>query len=80
MACQQPGPQRLRQQLIRLERSNLACGGCDSSRLVLSVPIWLAEAATAADFKGGLGGVAPQLKKLITFLAVISIARFCVFL
>ena len=30
-------------------------GGCDSSRLGLRIPIWLAEAATAADFKGGSG-------------------------
>ena len=29
-------------------------GGCDSSRLGLRVPIWLAEAARAADFKRGL--------------------------
>ena len=29
--------------------NSLVLGGCDSSRLVLSVPIWLAEAATAAD-------------------------------
>ena len=39
-------------------------GGCDSSRLGLRVPIWPAEAATAADFKGVLGGVAPQPKNL----------------
>ena len=31
-------------------------GGCDSSRLGSRGPIWLAEAATAADFKWGSGG------------------------
>ena len=39
--------------------TRLVPGGGDSSRRVLSVPIWLAEAATAADFKGGLGGRNP---------------------
>ena len=39
-------------------------GGYDSSRLGLRVPIWPAETATAADIKGGQGGVAPQLKNL----------------
>ena len=34
-------------------------GGRDSGRLGLSVRTWLAEAATAADFKGGLGGRSP---------------------
>ena len=38
-------------------------GGCDSSRLVLSVPNWLAEAATAADLKGGSGGGESPLRK-----------------
>ena len=40
-------------------------GGLDSSRLGLSVRTWLAEAATAADLKGGLGvAKPPQEKKL----------------
>ena len=47
MACQQPGPWRLRQQPTCLKRSNLACGGCDSSRLPpaklgLGLGAWLA--------------------------------------
>ena len=48
MASHKPGPWRLRQQPTWLKSSNLACGGCDSSRLGLRVPTWLAEAATAA--------------------------------
>ena len=45
-------------------------GGCDSSRLVLSVPNWRAEAATAADLKGGLGGRSPPGKSLNFFVIV----------
>ena len=63
-------PWRLRQQPTWFKSSNLACGGCDSSRLGLSVPIWLAEAATAADFKGGSGGRSPpQPKKVNHFFS-----------
>ena len=42
--------------------TSLVPGGCDSSGLVLSVPIWLVEAATVADFKGVY---VPQPKKVI---------------
>ena len=46
--------------------TTLVSGGCDSSRLGSRVPIWPAEAATAANFKGGVWeGV-----------AIISQARF----
>ena len=39
-----------------------APGGRDSGRLGSSVRTWLAEAATAADLKGGLGAKPPQEK------------------
>ena len=52
MASHKPGPWRLRQQPTFLKRSNLACGGCDSSRLEGGV--W--------------GGEAPPAKKSINFL------------
>ena len=38
-------------------------GGRDSGRLGLSVRTWLAEAATAADLKGGSGGASPPQEK-----------------
>ena len=43
-------------------------GGCDSSRLGLRVPIWPAEAATAADLKGGSGGAEPPEEKIKNLL------------
>ena len=50
-------------------RPNLIGGGCDSSRLALSGRSWPAEAATAADLKGGVrgGGRSPSRKKVQTF-------------
>ena len=56
-------PWRPRQRPTWLKRSNLACGGCDSSRLGLGVRTWPAEAATAADLKGGSGGAKPPQEK-----------------
>ena len=45
-------------------------GGRDSGRLSLSVRTCLAEAATAADLKGGSGGAKPpQLTKSINFFS-----------
>ena len=41
-------------------------GGRDSGRLDFSVRTWPAEAATAADQTGGLGGGAPQQKPDLT--------------
>ena len=45
--------------------TSLVPGGRDSSRPGLGVPIWPAEAATAADLKGGVwgGGAPPPGKK-----------------
>ena len=42
-------------------------GGRNSGRLGLSVRTWLAEAATAADLKGGSGGRSPPRKKFELF-------------
>ena len=41
-------------------------GGRDSGRLGFGAPTWPAEAATAADQTGGLGGGAPQQKPDLT--------------
>ena len=43
--------------------TSLVSGGCDSSRLSLSVPIWPADAATAAGLKGESGGAEPSQEK-----------------
>ena len=40
-------------------------GGRDSGRLGLSARTWLAEAATAADLKGGSGGAKPPPRKKV---------------
>ena len=55
-------------------------GGCDSSRLDVSVGTWLAEASIAADFKGGGRGGETETPdpqpKVNPFLALILRARY----
>ena len=51
-------------------------GGRDSGRLGLSVRTWLAEAATAADLKGGSGEAKPlQEKKFKLVLGCLNLGE-----
>ena len=52
-------------------------GSRDSSRLGLSVRTWLAEAATAADLKGGSGGRSPLSNKKVLGMLELGRAAGC---
>ena len=47
-------------------------GGRDSGRLGSSVRTWLAEAATAADLKGGSGRASPPSGKSLIFFVIVQ--------
>ena len=66
-----PGPGPVKDQVLPTP------GGRDSGRLGLSVRTWLAEAATAADFKGGSRGAKPpQGKKFKLFLGCLNLGEY----